>query len=232
MAALSITDNQKTTIIDPIDAMLDSAFTSGVTAPSTPSVLPKMDRYASLASADRLAVRVAFKQVVAALIKAINVDTPLSGGGGGLALGGSAPPDIAAAGSVGIATTAAKSDHTHGHGNLAGGSLHAAATGATAGFMSATDKSKLDGIAAGANDYTLPIASAGTLGGVKVGAGLGIDGAGVLSVTGGGGGGIVITGMQLNNIGQVFTAGTSAAVLSDGNPPVFDYDNGTGAGFP
>lgn len=37
-----------------------------------------------------------------------------------------------------------------------GGTAHAAATTTTAGFMSATDKSKLDGIAAGANNYTHP----------------------------------------------------------------------------
>jgi hypothetical protein len=36
------------------------------------------------------------------------------------------------------------------HGNRAGGSLHAAATTTTAGFMSASDKQKLDGITAGA----------------------------------------------------------------------------------
>jgi|GEM_PF-2001324 len=37
-----------------------------------------------------------------------------------------------------------------------GGTAHAAATTAAAGFMSAMDKSKLDGIAAGANNYTHP----------------------------------------------------------------------------
>lgn len=36
------------------------------------------------------------------------------------------------------------------------------------GFMSISDKQKLDGIASGANNYTLPVASAGTLGGIKV----------------------------------------------------------------
>lgn len=41
-------------------------------------------------------------------------------------------------------------------------------------------KSKLDGIANNANNYTLPIASASTLGGIKVGSGLSIDN-GVLS---------------------------------------------------
>lgn len=39
----------------------------------------------------------------------------------------------------------------------------------------------------GSNSYTLPIASASTLGGVKVGSGLSINGSGVLSSTGGGG---------------------------------------------
>lgn len=47
------------------------------------------------------------------------------------------------------------------------------------------EKQKLSGIAANANNYTLPTASAETLGGVKVGAGLQIN-EGVLSATGGG----------------------------------------------
>jgi hypothetical protein len=42
------------------------------------------------------------------------------------------------------------------HGNRAGGTLHAAATTGTAGFMSAADKTKLDGVAAGANNYAHP----------------------------------------------------------------------------
>ena len=46
---------------------------------------------------------------------------------------------------------------------------YSAATSSAAGLMSASDKSKLDGIAAGANNYTytLPTASGSTLGGVK-----------------------------------------------------------------
>lgn len=42
-------------------------------------------------------------------------------------------------------------------------------------------KEKLDGIDAGANNYTLPTASSSVLGGVKVGSGLSIDNNGVLS---------------------------------------------------
>ncbi|MFC4623078.1 head fiber protein, partial [Comamonas nitrativorans] len=45
---------------------------------------------------------------------------------------------------------------------------NAATTGA-AGLMSATDKTKLDGIEAEANKYTLPSASATVLGGIKLG---------------------------------------------------------------
>lgn len=44
---------------------------------------------------------------------------------------------------------------------------YSAATTSTAGLMSAADKTKLDGIASGANKYTLPTASSSTLGGVK-----------------------------------------------------------------
>lgn len=45
--------------------------------------------------------------------------------------------------------------------------LDTIATTSAKGLMSASDKSKLDGIAAGANKYTLPTATASALGGVK-----------------------------------------------------------------
>lgn len=44
---------------------------------------------------------------------------------------------------------------------------YAAATASAAGLMSAADKAKLNGVASGANAYTLPTASSATLGGVK-----------------------------------------------------------------
>ena len=56
------------------------------------------------------------------------------------------------------------------------------ATASSAGLMSTADKTKLDGIATGANNYSLPTASASTLGGVKVGTNLSISN-GVLSAT-------------------------------------------------
>ena len=58
--------------------------------------------------------------------------------------------------------------------------------GGASGLMSGSDKTKLDGIASGANNYSLPTASADTLGGVKIGSGITITN-GVISTSGGGG---------------------------------------------
>lgn len=55
------------------------------------------------------------------------------------------------------------------------------ATSSDPGLMSTSDKTKLDGIESGANNYELPIASASNLGGVKVGSGLSINVEGALS---------------------------------------------------
>lgn len=52
---------------------------------------------------------------------------------------------------------------------------HNVATQSADGFLSSADKKKLDGIAENANNYTLPIASTDTLGGVKIGANLSIN---------------------------------------------------------
>ena len=59
------------------------------------------------------------------------------------------------------------------------------ATTTNNGLMSNADKSKLDGIAEGANNYTLPTASSTVLGGIKIqdGSGLEITAEGALSVT-------------------------------------------------
>lgn len=58
---------------------------------------------------------------------------------------------------------------------------YSAATTTANGLMSSTDKSKLDGIASGANAYVLPVASSDGLGGIKVGSGLSIDENGILT---------------------------------------------------
>lgn len=57
------------------------------------------------------------------------------------------------------------------------------ATRQLAGVMSAVDKNKLDGIADGANNYTLPIASATALGGIKLGSGLSATSDGTVNVS-------------------------------------------------
>lgn len=59
----------------------------------------------------------------------------------------------------------ANSSHTHSWSQISGVPT---ATTTQPGIMSSTDKSKLDGIASGANNYKLPTASANTLGGIKV----------------------------------------------------------------
>lgn len=46
---------------------------------------------------------------------------------------------------------------------------YSAATQSANGLMSAADKKKLDGVAASANNYSLPLAAAGTRGGAKIG---------------------------------------------------------------
>ena len=56
------------------------------------------------------------------------------------------------------------------------------ATSGASGLMSAADKAKLDGIANNANNYTLPTASASTLGGVKIGSNI-TNSSGTLSLT-------------------------------------------------
>jgi hypothetical protein len=61
-----------------------------------------------------------------------------------------APLAVGSSNSQGVASSLARSDHIHAHGNQAGGTLHALATISVNGFMSAVDKTKLDGIAAGA----------------------------------------------------------------------------------
>lgn len=60
---------------------------------------------------------------------------------------GSTTAVVSGAGTVGVVTNFARGDHTHGHGTHADGTHHAAATVSVAGFMSASDKAKLNNIA-------------------------------------------------------------------------------------
>ena len=75
----------------------------------------------------------------------------------------------------------------------------------------------------GGGSYTLPIASATVLGGVKVGSGLSIDGSGVLTTTGGGGGGVQSVSVQslssssatVSRIAKITVDGTETYIYND-----------------
>lgn len=60
-------------------------------------------------------------------------------------LSGATPQPVGTA-VPGAGAAASRADHVHAHGDQAGGTLHAAASGAAAGFMAAADKSKIDGL--------------------------------------------------------------------------------------
>lgn len=61
--------------------------------------------------------------------------------------------------SSGINSEAARIDHVHAHGDQGGGSQHLDATTLLSGFMSASDKTKLNGIASGATSTPLSASS-------------------------------------------------------------------------
>lgn len=63
------------------------------------------------------------------------------------------------------------------------GHTHDIATTTANGFMSSTDKTKLDGIADNANNYELPTATKSTLGGVIVGSNINVATDGTISVS-------------------------------------------------
>lgn len=83
------------------------------------------------------------------------------------------------------------------------------ATQSANGLMSATDKTKLDGIAENANNYTLPTASSSTKGGIKVGATLSISGE-VLDLKSGFPKG-TYTKVQIDDYGRVVSGSTLSA---------------------
>ena len=95
--------------------------------------------------------------------------------------------------SAGTSVKVAREDHSHSHGTRGGGNLHSAATTSVAGFMSAADKAKLDGIAAGANKYTHPNEGGGSRSGLS--------------------GAVVISGITVNSKGHV-TATTTRSMTA------------------
>ena len=96
-----------------------------------------------------------------------------------------------------VVTPGTVSDHVG-----SGGSTHAAATTSTAGFMSAADKTKLDGVEAGANAYTHPT----------------------------GDGNLHVPATGTTNSGKVLTAGATAGSLSWVAPLALGSTAGTALG--
>jgi hypothetical protein len=64
-------------------------------------------------------------------------------------IGAAVPVSVGTANAEGAAGTVARSNHVHDHGNQIVGTHHAVATGATAGFMAAADKTVFDELAIG-----------------------------------------------------------------------------------
>ena len=63
-----------------------------------------------------------------------------------VALSSTLPASVGTA-AIGVSSTAARADHVHAHGSQAGGSLHAdAIAGGASGFLSGTDKTKLNAV--------------------------------------------------------------------------------------
>ena len=91
------------------------------------------------------------------------------------------------------------------------------ATTELAGVMSTVDKNKLDSIAYGANNYTLPIASATALGGIKLGSGLSVTNDGTVSVSAD----VVAGAVQWNSIENK----PNVAILDGNNEFVSDDGN-------
>ena len=77
----------------------------------------------------------------------------LPGGADPLIVG--TPTTIGTSNSIGIVNNFSRSDHIHAHGAQTDGTLHAIVTEAVAGFMSATDKTKLDNATSLATASTL-----------------------------------------------------------------------------
>lgn len=132
----------------------DSSTLEGVLVPPHGNAFPTVTQADELFWRDdqsilykRNSANSGWEAVVAA--PAAHAATHIPGGTDPLATG--VPVDITDnTNAEGSGSAFARNDHQHAHGNRGGGLLHAVATGALNGFMSSTDKTKLDGIEAGA----------------------------------------------------------------------------------
>lgn len=111
---------------------------------------------------------------------------------------------------------AAAASHTHtpaSIGAAASSHTHTAATTSTAGFLSASDKTKLNGIATGANNYVLPVAGT-ALGGVKNGGNVTINSDGTMTAPEGGGSGGAVESVN-GKTGAVTLAAADVGALPE-----------------
>lgn len=72
MSALDLTANQHT-LLETFDAIVDSAFGSGITYTSLPYI-PKQNNWNNLRSKDRDLIHAGFKQTIALLLAALFID--------------------------------------------------------------------------------------------------------------------------------------------------------------
>lgn len=85
---LNITDEQRTTIIEPIDTELQSAFDGGVASPGDATTLPRMTMYEDMTEAisptdprtGQQATKDIFRSLVAAMLTAMGIKRPFAAG--------------------------------------------------------------------------------------------------------------------------------------------------------
>lgn len=73
---LSVTSDQKTQILDPVDTYLQAAFETGVETGAT-QFLAAIQRFTDLTAEQQALTRATFRLVVAAMLVAMNVKKPL-----------------------------------------------------------------------------------------------------------------------------------------------------------
>jgi hypothetical protein len=134
-------------------------------------------------------------------------NTGAIGSGNTLAVTGAGATSVSYDRNTGILTISSTDTDTN--------TTYSDATQSTSGLLSSTDKKKLDGIAASANNYSLPVASASTLGGIKVGTNLSIDTNGVLSSTDTNTDTTYSAGTGLSLSGTTFSLGSHTHTLSE-----------------
>ena len=89
--------------------------------------------------------------------------------GGAIQDSGYAPSDFCADDDSRLSNARTPTSHASSHVSTGSDPIATAVASGASGLMSGADKAKLDGIASGANNYSLPTASSGVLGGIKVG---------------------------------------------------------------